>query len=72
MVALGPTPRYRAWVLRCWEATGDEAGPPALWRFSLEDPHTRERRGFADLESLLVFVRAELAVAGRVPMNDPP
>lgn len=72
MVALGPTPRYRAWVLRCWEATGDEAELPAPWRFSLEDPHTRERRGFADLESLSAFLRAELAVGEAAPMNDPP
>jgi len=32
-----------------------------MWRFSLQDPRTNERRGFATLEALLVSLQAELA-----------
>jgi hypothetical protein len=48
-----PPPGYRAYLLRCWrEATG--------WRFSLEDPHTGARRGFAGPEALLAFLEVAL------------
>ena len=50
-------PRYCAWLLRCWT----RRGPESAWRFSLEDPHTGERRGFAGLEALVAFLQAELA-----------
>ena len=53
---MSPSPRppgYRAYLLRCWrEATG--------WRFSLEDPHTGERQGFAGAEALLAHLEASL------------
>ncbi len=58
-------PRYCAWLLRCWEVRGP--GPSMSWRWSLEDPHTGERRGFAGLESLLAFLRAELALGCDAP-----
>jgi hypothetical protein len=32
-----------------------------VWRFSLQDPRTNERRGFATLEALLIFLQADLA-----------
>ena len=62
MNILGETPRYRAYLLRCWAEHGPSAPAPAVWRYSLEDPHTGERRGFADLAALLAFLRAELAL----------
>jgi hypothetical protein len=31
-----------------------------VWRFSLEDPRTGQRRGFASLEVLVAFLRTEL------------
>ena len=46
MPNLGRAPRFCAWVLRCREVPGAET--PA-WRFSLEDPRTTERHGFASL-----------------------
>ena len=61
MLTLGRAPRYCAWVLRCWEVSGEASDAPAAWRCSLEDPHTRERRGFASLAALTAFLRAELA-----------
>ncbi len=45
---------YHAYLLRLWR-TGD--GDSAVWRVLLEDPHTGERRGFADLNSLIAFLQ---------------
>ncbi len=56
MSILGQTPRYRAYLLRCW------ADAPGGWRFSMEDPHTGERRGFADLASLMTFIQDTVCV----------
>ncbi len=44
---------YRAYLLRLWRT------PEAHWRASLEDPHTGERRAFATLVQLLVFLEEE-------------
>jgi hypothetical protein len=54
-------PRYQSYVLRCW------AERLPAWRFSLEDPNTGRRCGFADLEALLAFLQAELASGGPRP-----
>jgi hypothetical protein len=55
-----PTPAapYRAWLLRCWHERG-AAGPGGGWRFSLEEPGTGVRRGFASLAALLAFLEAQ-------------
>ena len=57
MRILGQAPRSCAWVLRCREVPGAEV---PTWRFSLEDPRTRECHGFASLAALAAFLRAEL------------
>ncbi len=31
-----------------------------VWRFSLQNPRTNQRRGFANLESLLIALQTEL------------
>jgi hypothetical protein len=52
-----PTPAYQVFILRMWQ---DQAAPnPGCWRFSLEDPRTSQRRGFASLESLAQFLEAQ-------------
>jgi hypothetical protein len=33
-----------------------------VWRFSLQDPRTNQRHGFATLEALLVSLQSDLAV----------
>ena len=53
MTAINEAPRYQAYLLRLWLAGDDDA---AVWRASLEDPRTGERRGFADVDSLLAFL----------------
>jgi hypothetical protein len=47
------SPCYMAFLLRLWCVT-DEDG--VVWRASLEDAHTGERRGFAELQSLFAFL----------------
>lgn len=43
---------YRAFLLRLWLVQED--GKP-VWRVSLEDIHTGERRAFANLDALRSF-----------------
>jgi hypothetical protein len=54
-------PRYRSYVLRCWEMRSQIPKRPAMWRFSLEEARTGEKHTFADLEALVTFLQAELA-----------
>jgi hypothetical protein len=49
--------RYLSYLLRLWQVrVGDEL----VWRASLESPHTGERWGFADLASLIAFLKGEM------------
>jgi hypothetical protein len=50
---------YRVYVLRSWREGDPSSGTPAVWRFSLEDPVIRRRRGFADLEALMRYLALE-------------
>jgi hypothetical protein len=49
-------PGYRSYLLRLWRACN---GDRSTWRASLEDSHTGERRGFADLERMLAFLQGQ-------------
>jgi len=62
--------RYRAYLLRCWEERGRQETEPPLWRFSLEDPHTGRRHGFATLEAVVEALEQALAAGGE-PTIDP-
>ncbi len=46
-------PAERALILRLWRE-GEGAG--GVWRCSVEDPRTKQRRGFASLAELLPFL----------------
>ena len=59
-------------LLTMWRERPAQPGQPALWRFSLEDPRTHQRRGFADLEALTAFLRAQMAEAETLPPEDFP
>ncbi len=59
MSILSRAPRYQAYLLRCW------ADAPGSWRFSMEDPHTGERRGFADLNALMAFIQDSVCLEDR-------
>ena len=45
--------RSLVFLLRLWRESG---ATPAIWRCSLEDPATRDRRGFDGVESLASFL----------------
>ena len=51
--------RYRAYLLRLWQAQGDDGRP--IWRAALEDAPSGERRGFADLAELCAFLETQTA-----------
>ena len=59
MTKQNKVPRYRAYLLRLWETGSLDSGRGVTWRFSLEDPRTGEKRGFADLEGLVAFLESE-------------
>ena len=56
-------PDYLSYLLRLWRVSG-EKGPDipqdAVWRASLEDPNTRERKAFAGLDELIIFLEEEM------------
>jgi hypothetical protein len=52
---------YRSYLLRLWLEPND---PPA-WRAMLESPANGERRGFASMESLFVFLEQETERLGQ-------
>jgi hypothetical protein len=47
------SPCYLAFLLRLWCVTEEDG---VVWRASLEDAHSGERRGFASLKSLCLFL----------------
>lgn len=54
---------YLSYLLRLWQVNGYSdsrtASKPAIWRASLENPLTHEHLGFANLEALIDFLRAQ-------------
>ncbi len=51
----GP-PRYQVFLLCCWEERG-ERPDATVWRFSVDDPRTGHRHGFASLDALVTFLK---------------
>jgi hypothetical protein len=51
-----PRQRYLSYLLRLWQ-TSDGRG--AVWRASLQSPGSGERHGFANLEELMDFLKAQ-------------
>jgi hypothetical protein len=60
-------PDYLSYLLRLRRVSGQEGSPPgadqAVWRVSLEDPHTGELHNFASLEEAVDFLRAQMGAA---------
>lgn len=48
---------YKSFLLTVWAEPNADHHPRNLWRFSLQDPHTGRRRGFASLEALMTALR---------------
>jgi hypothetical protein len=72
MLILGRPPRYCAYLLRCWETPDQGRGLLPAWRYSLEDPHSGERRGFATFDALVAHLRAELGLDAPEPAETAP
>jgi hypothetical protein len=60
---------YRSYLLRFWQEHGENT-LTGVWRFSLEDPLTSQRHGFASLEALTAWLQSEIAIAGRTESLD--
>ena len=56
--------RYISYLLRLWQV---ESEGRFVWRTSLQDPRTGQRRGFASLEALFAFLIGE---TGSEPESD--
>ena len=54
---------YHTFVVRLWQERPASPGRPAVWRCSVEDTRTGQRRGFAGLEALTAFLQAQMAAA---------
>jgi hypothetical protein len=61
VVVIERPPRYRSYLLAFWEERSQDPQVPETWRFSLQDPHTGQRRGFACLADLCAFLEQETA-----------
>ncbi len=48
--------QYLSYLLRLWQSGKDDA---TIWRASLENPITGERKGFANLQDLFAFLEAQ-------------
>jgi hypothetical protein len=53
---------YVSYLLRLWPTEGEGA---VVWRASLESAHTGERRGFANLAELYVFLEQQTAALNK-------
>lgn len=57
---------YRAYLVRLWQI--DRNGQP-VWRASVEDAHTGERRAFSDIFHLLTFLEETASCSQLTPQN---
>ena len=51
-------PRHLSYLLRLWQI---ESQGRLVWRASLQEARSGERRGFPDLEALIAYLREETA-----------
>jgi hypothetical protein len=63
MAKLYRSQHYRSYLLRFWLEYRENPKLPGVWRYSLEDPHTGEKLGFASLELLTAFLRQQASEA---------
>ncbi len=61
---------YYAFLLRMWEENGQLLDEQGVWRFSLEDSQTGQRKGFASLEKLVAFLLAQAGAAENARPKD--
>jgi hypothetical protein len=54
--------KYRSYLLRLWFEDTNGRG---VWRISLENPFSGERRGFASLKDLCRFLEEKMHASGK-------
>jgi hypothetical protein len=54
-------PFYRIYLLTVWEERDRTNQIPLAWRFSLQDPNSGRKRGFANLTALVTALLEEIA-----------
>ena len=54
--------QYHSFILTLLTEGRELPNTPPVWRISLQDPHTSERRGFKDLAELMRFLEGWTAV----------
>lgn len=64
-------PNYQVYLLRVWEEPARPEELPSSWRYSLEDPKTKDRIGFASLDELVCFLDEEHRVSAPADPADP-
>lgn len=52
-------PQYHSYLLRFWEERGETETEP-VWRFMIQDPQTHERFGFANLDTLVIWIQQKI------------
>jgi hypothetical protein len=52
--------QHYVFLLRCWEERSQDARIAPQWRFGLENSHTGQRYGFANLAELEAFLKNEV------------
>lgn len=63
--------RHYSFILSLWAEGGTLPNAPTVWRYSLEDPHSSQRRGFKDLAELMRFLDEWTAVPPEeAPMDE--
>lgn len=62
---------YYIYLLKLWPEHSQDNGETLSWRYSVEDPITGLRKGFAHLEDFLAYVRAQIVeiIAMQTPTN---
>ncbi|HNB53194.1 MAG TPA: hypothetical protein PK530_14685 [Anaerolineales bacterium] len=53
-----PTPRYHHFILQLRQELNQTAAESPVWRLSLEDPRTGERKGFRSVDEMAAFLKA--------------
>ncbi len=63
-------PVYYVYLLRMWRESDVLSPSRGVWRFSLEDPVTHHRYGFADLEAVMAHLREKIEEEERARVKE--
>jgi hypothetical protein len=57
MQPIEPRPAYRTFLVTVWQEPNSAVEQSERWRFRMEDPHTNQRRVFANPQALIVALK---------------